>query len=146
VFRTLVEPAATSFQLRWPHTHAAAVIDAWQAWAPGATDDLFASLLLDAAGDLDQPPVVTVMGAMLGSESDTAEQLDELVALAGVDPASAVAKHMSYRETKRYLAELGDQEQRVGGRRAVSHRNRVSCSSSRTSSDDRSRPTPSRRW
>ena len=35
VFRTLAEPAATSFRLRWPHTHAAAVIDAWQAWAPG---------------------------------------------------------------------------------------------------------------
>ena len=36
VFRTVPAPATTIFQLFWEHTHAAAVIDAWQAWAPDA--------------------------------------------------------------------------------------------------------------
>jgi Berberine and berberine like len=52
--------------------------------------------------------VANVFGTMLGTESDTAEQLDELVVRVGADPASAFYKQMSCRETKRYLAELGD--------------------------------------
>jgi FAD/FMN-containing dehydrogenase len=107
VFSTLPAPATTSFHLVWPHTHAFAVIDAWQAWAPAAPDELAASLLLTAAGDVDQPPVVNLFGAMLGTESDTAELIDELVARAGADPTSAFFKHASYRETKGYLAEHG---------------------------------------
>jgi len=108
VFKTLPAPAVTGFHLVWPHTHAAAVVDAWQAWAPAAPDDLAASLLVTAAGDADQPPVVNLFGAMIGTESDTAELLDELVDRAGVDPVSAFREQMSYRETKRYLAELGE--------------------------------------
>ena len=107
VFNTLAAPDATSFHLVWPHIHAVAVIDAWQAWAPTAPDELAASLLVTATGDVEKPPVVNLFGAMLGTESDTAELLDELVALAGVHPISAFRKHMSYRETKRYLVELG---------------------------------------
>src|SRR5829696_2223436 len=87
VFKTLPAPAATGFHLVWPHTHAATVVDAWQAWAPAAPDELAASLLVTAAGDADQPPVVNQ---------------------AGVDPVSAFREQVSYRETKRYLAELGD--------------------------------------
>src|SRR5215207_9485065 len=45
---------------------------------------------------------------MLGTEAAAAELLDELVVRAGADPASAFLKHTSYRETKRYLADLGD--------------------------------------
>ncbi len=108
VFGTLPAPTATAFHLVWPHTHAVAVIDAWQAWAPTAPDELAASLLLTAADDVETPPVVNLFGAMLGTESDTAGLLDELVARAGVDPTSASRKYTSYRETKRYLAELGD--------------------------------------
>jgi FAD/FMN-containing dehydrogenase len=107
VFSTLPAPAATSFHLVWPHTHATAVIEAWQAWAPAAPDELAASLLLTAAGDVGQPPLVNLFGAMLGTEADTAELLDEMVARAGADPAAAVRKHTSHRETKRYLAERG---------------------------------------
>jgi FAD/FMN-containing dehydrogenase len=109
VFRTVPAPAATCFHLVWPLAQAAAVIDAWQAWAPTAPDELDASLLLTATGDPDRPPVANLLGAMHGSEADTAELLGELVARAGVDPASASHRRMSYREAKRYLAELGDQ-------------------------------------
>ena len=45
---------------------------------------------------------------MLGTESDAAGLLDELVARVGADPTSEFRELMPYRETKRYLAELGD--------------------------------------
>jgi FAD/FMN-containing dehydrogenase len=109
VFRTVPAPAATCFHLVWPLAQAAAVIDAWQAWAPTAPDELDASLLLTATGDAGRPRVANLIGAMHGSEADTAELLGELVARAGVDPASASRRRMPYREAKRYLAELGDQ-------------------------------------
>jgi FAD/FMN-containing dehydrogenase len=108
-FNTIPAPDATAFHLLWPHTHAAAVIGVWQAWAPAAPDELAASLLMVASGDVDRPPVVNLFGAMLGTESDTKELLDELVARVGADPISAFHKQMSYREAKRYLAELGDE-------------------------------------
>ncbi len=108
-FSTVPAPPATSFQLVWPHVHAARVIDAWQAWAPAAPDELAASLLLTAGGDVGQPPVVNLFGAMLGTGSATVELLDELVTTAGADPASASSRQMPFRATKRYLAELGDQ-------------------------------------
>src|SRR4029453_13983108 len=38
VFRTLPPPAATVFQLPWPPAAAAAVVQAWQAWAPEGPD------------------------------------------------------------------------------------------------------------
>ena len=107
VFRTIPAPTATSLHLVWPHVHAASAIEAWQAWAPAAPDELAASLLVTAAGDVDQPPVVHLFGAMLGTEADTAELLAELIGRAGADPTSAFLKHMSHRETKRYLAEHG---------------------------------------
>jgi hypothetical protein len=59
--------------------------------------------------------VVNVFGAMLGTESDTGELLDGLVARAGVDPSSAVLKHAPYRETKRHLADHGPGEDRPEG-------------------------------
>jgi FAD/FMN-containing dehydrogenase len=102
VFGTLPAPDAMSFHLEWPLTEAGAVLGAWQAWAPSAPDELAASLLVKAGG-------AHLIGAMLGGESDTADLLDELVSRAGADPLSAVVRHTSYRETKRQLAEIGDE-------------------------------------
>jgi Berberine and berberine like len=115
VFRTIPTPDATSFHLVWPPTHAAAVVDAWQAWAPDGPDELAASVLVTAAGDLQQPPVVNVFGAMVGTEADTTALLEALVARVGADPTSAVRKQQSYRATKRYLAEHGPGEERPLG-------------------------------
>jgi FAD/FMN-containing dehydrogenase len=110
VFRTLEMPIATRFRLAWPYARAADVIDAWQAWSPSAPDEVAASLLVSAAADGDEPPAVTVFGAMIGTEADTANLLDQLVANVGVEPASAQREQMPYRETKRYLAEAGASE------------------------------------
>jgi FAD/FMN-containing dehydrogenase len=115
VFSTLPAPAATAFHLLWPHDRAAALLDAWQAWAPDGPEELAASLLVTATAEADQPAVVKVFGAMLGTEADTAELLDELAVRAGVEPTSTELKHLSHRETKRYLAEAGPTEERPLG-------------------------------
>jgi FAD/FMN-containing dehydrogenase len=117
VFRTLPAPAATVFHLAWPLAHAAAVVQAWQAWAPTAPDELDATLRLTAAGG-ERPPQVDLIGAVLGSQADAAELLGELVARAGADPASAARWHLPYRAAKRHLDGLGsadDQRERAPG-------------------------------
>jgi FAD/FMN-containing dehydrogenase len=106
VFRPVPAPAATNFHLVWPPARAAAVIAAWQAWAPLAPDELYASLKLTAAGQVDQPASVDVYGALLGTESDATELLDGLVVRAGADPSWAWAKQLSFAETRRFWAEL----------------------------------------
>jgi FAD/FMN-containing dehydrogenase len=113
-FRTIAAPAATNFHLAWPFSKAAAVIDAWQSWAPTAPDELAASLLIGASAEPEDPPSVGVFGVMLGTEPDTAELVDELVTRTGSDPDSAFRKHMSFRETTRYWGERAARE-RVEG-------------------------------
>lgn len=111
VFRPISAPSTTAFHVLWPISHAAAVISAWQSWAPVAPDGLAASLLMTAGGDPDQPPVLKVFGAMLGTEAETLALLDGLTAQAGVEPVSVFCKTMPHRETKRYLASLGSADQ-----------------------------------
>jgi FAD/FMN-containing dehydrogenase len=107
-FRTHRALSATNFHLTWSHTRAAGAIAAWQAWAPAAPDELYASLLLSAGGDPKQPPMVDLFGSMLGGEHDTAQLLDEYVARVGGDPTSEFLRQMSFRETTRYWAGLGN--------------------------------------
>ena len=107
VFGTLPAPEATSFHLVWPHSDAAAVLTAWQEWAPSAPDELAASLLVKAEGD--RFPEAHLIGAMIGGEPETVELHSELIARAAAEPASAEYHHASYRETKRYLATIGDE-------------------------------------
>jgi FAD/FMN-containing dehydrogenase len=106
LFGTRPASTATNFHLAWPYTRAAAVIDAWQSWAPAAPDELYASLLLTASGELEQPPMIDLFGSMLGSEQESAERLDELIVRANADPTSNFRKHMSFQETTRYWAQL----------------------------------------
>jgi FAD/FMN-containing dehydrogenase len=116
VFRTLPAPAATVFHLAWPLADAVTLVQAWQAWAPTAPDALDATLRLTAAGNGERRPQADLVGAVLGSEADAAELLDELVARVGADPASASRRHMPYRAAKRYLDGLGsvdDQRERA---------------------------------
>jgi FAD/FMN-containing dehydrogenase len=114
-FETIRAPAATAFHLTWRPEDAASLVQVWQTWAPDAPDELAASLLITAPGDVDRPPTVNVFGAMLGTESDAKEILGELVTRAGVDPTSTFYKHAPYREIKRYLAEHGLGDDRPDG-------------------------------
>jgi FAD/FMN-containing dehydrogenase len=110
-FETVPAPAATTFHLVWPAGDAAAVIEAWQHWAPNAPDELNASLRLTADRDRDHALVVSLFGAMLGVESDTVELLDGLVARVGADPEAASHQHLPYRAAKQALVGLGAAEE-----------------------------------
>jgi FAD/FMN-containing dehydrogenase len=106
VFRTVPAPKVTNFHLVWPFSRGAAIIQAWQEWAPVGPDELAASLKVTVDGELEQPASVDVYGALLGTESDATELLDELVVRAGADPVSASAEQMSFSETRRFWAQL----------------------------------------
>jgi FAD/FMN-containing dehydrogenase len=110
IFRTVPAPDATNVHLAWPFSRARDVIAAWQSWAPNGPDELAASLKVTATGDLDRPPSVDVYGAVLGTESDATDLLDELVARAGSDPSFSSQEHMSFTETRRFWARLGEPE------------------------------------
>ena len=93
---TVPAPRMTAFETFW--TDAAALIAAWQEWAPDAPDALAASLLITAGDGLE----VKVFGAFAGPEAE----LRALVAPLG-EPLSASFHHGSAREAKRFLAGLG---------------------------------------
>jgi FAD/FMN-containing dehydrogenase len=91
-FRTLVPPAATAFDLRWPRSEAPALLAAWQ--AAELPDAVAASVLIGEDAKL--------FGAALLGEADTVAALERFG-----DPASAAFFHGSYREVKRHLAGAG---------------------------------------
>ena len=106
VFRTRPASPATNFHLTWSFTHAAAVIEAWQDWAPSAPDELYASILVTASADIERPPAIDLLGSLLGSDSDTTELLDKFLARTEADPISAFHQYTSREETTRYWADL----------------------------------------
>jgi hypothetical protein len=114
--RTVPEPAATSFHLKWPYERASALIAAWQEWSPPGPDALAASLLVTVGGEAAAEPVVHLFGSMIGGASETAALLDEFVSVAGADAASSERTHMRYGSLKNHLAERGpgDQEDEHG--------------------------------
>lgn len=107
LFRTVPVPRVTNFHLAWPHSHAATVIDEWQKWAPVGPDELAASLKVTASGAADEPPSVDMYGALLGTESDATDLLDDLVGRVRLDPISASQRRMSFSDTRRFWANLG---------------------------------------
>lgn len=106
VFSTVPAPTSTCFHLAWSPVHAAAVVDAWQTWAPTAPDEVDAYLRLTVSGD-DPSPVVNLLGVLHGTEADTASLLDEFVGRVGAMPISEFRRRMSYRQVQRHLAGLG---------------------------------------
>src|SRR4029450_11435583 len=80
VFGTVPAPMVTVFHLAWPLDHAAAAVEAWQAWAPVAPDEFDATLRLTAAGDRARPPMADLFGVALASEAGARAHLDDLVA------------------------------------------------------------------
>ena len=107
VFRSVPAPEATNLHLSWPFSNAAAVIDAWQTWAPDGPDELAASLKVTATGDAE-PPSVDVYAAVLGGGSAAEDLLGELVTRSSVDPSASSAERQSFEGTRRYWANLGE--------------------------------------
>lgn len=102
---TVPAPQATSFELRWPSSAAAPVLDAWQDWAPDAPAGVAASLLVTAPAEPDQAVAVRLFGAVLGPEADARRQLDVFAERLGAEPTATALKELPYRDTKRHLAE-----------------------------------------
>jgi FAD/FMN-containing dehydrogenase len=106
-FDAVPAPAMTSFRLTWSFHCAAPLVEAWQAWAPSAPDDLAASLHLIVPADPAEAPVASIVGTMVGQPAAATPWLDDVIALVGVEPTSAEQRHASHRETKRLLAAGG---------------------------------------
>jgi FAD/FMN-containing dehydrogenase len=107
VFRTVPVPEITNFHLAWSFDQVIHIIEAWQRWLPNGPDELAASLKITTTVDVDRPPSVDVYGALMGTESDARNLLDELVVRSGSDPTSILSRQMSFPETRRFWAELG---------------------------------------
>jgi FAD/FMN-containing dehydrogenase len=110
VFRTVSAPEVTNFHAAWPYAKATAVVDAWQTWAPAGPDELAASLKVTASEDQHPSPTVDVYGAFLGTPSDAAQLVDQLVVRANSEPSSLSAARMTFPETRRFWAQLGSPE------------------------------------
>jgi FAD/FMN-containing dehydrogenase len=109
-FRARPAPTMTNFCLTWPSAHAAAVIAAWQRWAPNGPDELAADLALTTSGPPGSEPSVEVYGAVLGAETDALELLDDLRARIDADTVSSSIEELSYRDTTLFQAELSDSD------------------------------------
>jgi FAD/FMN-containing dehydrogenase len=112
-FRPVPAPPTTVFRLTWPAGPAASLLAAWPGWAPGAPDELTATLRLVAPADPDLPAEVTLVGTM--TDGDPAPLLGEFVRRAGADPARVALTSGSFREAKRTLAGLDDGEAELPG-------------------------------
>jgi FAD/FMN-containing dehydrogenase len=108
--RTVPAPEVSNAHARWVLADAAAVIRAWQEWAPSGPDELAASLKVTATADIDEPPSVDVYAALQGTESDAGELLDTLFVSAGTDPVSTSCRLLPFAETRAFWAQLGAAE------------------------------------
>ena len=84
------------------------------AWAPTGPDELAASLKITASDDPDRPPAVDVYGAFHGSRTDAAQLVEELVGRAGSDPTATGLTPMTWPQTRRFWAELGEDGEEPG--------------------------------
>lgn len=94
-FRTHPTRSVALAFLRWDWRHAAAVIQAWQEWAPHAPDALFSNAhLLSVPGGA--APKASVGAVLLGDQGELERLLDGLVGKVGAAPVSRVAESTSY--------------------------------------------------
>jgi FAD/FMN-containing dehydrogenase len=94
-FTTVPAPTPVVFFLSWPWSKAAAVIAAWQSWAPTAPDPLWSNLHLAAAPG-GHTPTLQVGGCYLGSIADAANLIDRLYVKVGSHPSSYFLNQFSY--------------------------------------------------
>jgi FAD/FMN-containing dehydrogenase len=104
-FAPVPAPPTTTFHLAWPAEQAGPVTAAWTRWAPGAPDELTATLRIGAPADPGAPVTVELVGTML--DGDPGSLLDAFVPPAGSEPTTATLVPGSFREAKRALAGMG---------------------------------------
>jgi FAD/FMN-containing dehydrogenase len=82
------------FSLTWPWSQAAAVVSAWQSWAPYASDAMWSTLRLSAG--FGGAPALSVSGTYAGTPHGLARHLDRFYHRSGFEPATSVASQESY--------------------------------------------------
>jgi len=93
--RTHPAPDLVLFYLQWPWSQAAAVLSAWQSWAPFAPDELWSNLHLAAAPG-SAAPSISVGGTCAGAVTGAQAQLDRLYQAVGSAPASSFVQAEPY--------------------------------------------------
>jgi FAD/FMN-containing dehydrogenase len=96
-FDTVAAPQVTMFALSWPFASAAAVIAAWQAWAPSADARLWSTMKLLNGPKYGSNPGLFVSGTWLGAPVDLNAQFAPFFAQAGA-PSSNLRGTYSYHD------------------------------------------------
>ena len=89
-FTFRVHPVSTLslFTLDWPWSSAAAVVDAWQGWAPVMPDELWSNCLLLATNNKPSAPIVRVNGVYVGTVAALNPLLQRLTSRISAAPTS----------------------------------------------------------
>ncbi|MBB5789602.1 FAD-binding oxidoreductase [Jiangella mangrovi] len=109
VLATVPMPATTfAFHLTWAYEHAAAVIAAWQEWAPQAPDEVVPELRLVVPADPSEAPDVSLFGMVLDADEVTAAaRLAPVLDAVGAEPAWRIREQSPYLPAVRRLNLLG---------------------------------------
>jgi FAD/FMN-containing dehydrogenase len=91
-------PQVTMFSLSWPFSAAAAVVKAWQAWAPSADPQLWSTLKLLGGANHGAGPGVYLSGSWIGPSGRLAAQLAPFLASAGIAPTRNGSSTHSYHD------------------------------------------------
>ncbi len=97
------------FTITFPWSAAAAVVRAWQDWAPTADAQLWSTVKL-LGGSRHTTPTVTVTGTWTGSKTGADASVDGFIRATGATPASHTARQLTYGSA---MAALGGSGQRV---------------------------------
>ena len=109
-FTFRVHPVATLslFTLRWPWGSAAAVIDAWQRWAPQAPDELWSNCLLQATRNQNSNPIVKINGVYVGDIASLGSMLQQLTSQIDAAPTSRYVWNADLLDAMLYEANCSD--------------------------------------
>ncbi|HEX6075964.1 MAG TPA: FAD-binding oxidoreductase [Micromonosporaceae bacterium] len=102
VFRTRPVVPAMRFELHFGHRDAAAVVDAWQYWAPDLDRELNAELAVVAGDDPAAPPMLVVFGVAVADRGSTEALLQQFVTRVGAAPLAVNLAAMSGRDAARH--------------------------------------------
>ena len=92
------------FTLAWPWSSAAAVVDAWQHWAPQAPDELWSNCLLDAPANKQASPIIQVNGVYVGAVTVLNGLLQQLTSQIDAAPTSQYVSEASVLDAMLYEA------------------------------------------
>ncbi|MEO7006005.1 MAG: FAD-binding protein [Terrimesophilobacter sp.] len=95
-FATHEAPPVTTWNLRWPFADAAAVITAWQAWAPHADPKLWSTLKLLNGAKYTAGPGLFLSGTWIGEPSAVDSVLAPLLSAVGTQPSQQGSVKRSY--------------------------------------------------